>query len=461
MIRPAPAGLRQRLQSWGRDRLLKRVLRNSSYLFASYAIGAILTIVTARLLGAEDFGVLGVVTVFVANVNRLFSFRMGDVVVKYMGESLALGNQQRAAAVVKIAFLAEALTSLVAFLALILLAPLGATYFARDAQAVPYFIIFGISILVNLINESSVGVLQVTNHYRSQALINLVQTVLVAVLLGLAAVFHAGLMVVLGIYLLGKIILGAGPACMAIYWLPRVLGKDWLRASFNELPSRREMFRFAVNTNFNGTVTMIARDNELPVVSFFFGTAAAGYYKIALALINLIVQPINPFISTTYPEITRTFTNREWTSLRTLLRRMTIISAVWTGSVTLGLILFGQRLLFQPWVIMGRTFELLSEYAPAYPLVLILLVGFGAANIFFWNRPLLLAQGQAGYPFRVSLWAMLVKVALTLLWLPHADVWAAAALLAAYLLVTVLLIVWRGLRGVDQARAAALEQTPA
>jgi O-antigen/teichoic acid export membrane protein len=445
-----------RLQSWSRDTLLTRVLRNSSYLFASYAIGALLTLLTARLLGAADFGILGTVTVFVTNINRLFSFRMGDVVVKYMGEALAREEKQRAAAVVKAAFIIEAVTSGVAFIALVLLAPLGARYFAHDPQAIQLFIIFGISILVNVISESSVGVLQVTNHYRSQALINLIQTVLVAVLLGLAAVYHANLMQVLLIYLLGKIILGGGPTVVALYWLPRVLGEGWFRAPLKDLPPLRELTRFAVNTNLNGTVTMIARDSELPIVSFFFGSAAAGYYKIALALINLIVQPVNPFISTTYPEITRTFASRQWSRLRTLLRRVTIITTGWTGLVSLALVLFGRPLLFQSWVFLGHTYELLSEYAPAYPLVLILLVGYGVANILFWNRPLLLAQGQAGYPFRISFAAMLGKMILTVLLLPRSNLWVAAALLSGYLLVTVLLNTWRGLRGLRQVEQSTL-----
>ena len=259
------------LRSWRQDRLLGRVMKNSSYLFASYVFGAVLTLLTAKLLGAASFGVLGTVTVFSTSVNRLFSFRMGEMVVKYMGEALTQGDRERAAASVKAAMLVEALTSLVAFGALALLAPVGALYFAKDASTTPLFLIYGISILANIVNESSTGVLQVTNHYRSQALINFIQTVLVAVLLGLAAVNHAGLMVVLWVYLIGKIILGMGPVMVAFYWLPRTLGADWWRVSLKGLPSWREVIRFSLSTNFNGTVTMIARDSEVPIVSFFFG----------------------------------------------------------------------------------------------------------------------------------------------------------------------------------------------
>jgi hypothetical protein len=35
-----------------------------------------------------------------------------------------------------------------------------------------------------------------------------------------------------------------------------------------------------------------------------------------------------------------------------------------------------------------------GEYLPALPVILVLLAGYGFANVFFWNRPLLLAFGK-------------------------------------------------------------------
>ncbi|HEX9018387.1 MAG TPA: oligosaccharide flippase family protein [Anaerolineaceae bacterium] len=448
------------LRNWRQDNILRRVVRNSSYLFVSYALGAVLTLVTARLLGAADFGILGTITVFSSNINRLFSFRMGEMVVKYMGESLAHNDHVRAAASVKAAMLVEAITSLVAFGALAVLAPIGAAYVVHDATTAPLFLLYGVSILANLINETSTGILQVTNHYRSQALINFLQTVLVAILLGMAAIHHSDLLTVLWIYLIGKMILGMGPALVAFYWLPRALGKDWWRAPLSVLPPWREVARFSISTNFNGTVNMIARDNEVPIVSFFFGSAAAGYFKMALALINLIVTPINPFISTTYPEITRTIASREWQKLRSLLQRVTLISTVWTGLVIVTLVA-GHEILFERFTLFGRTIKLLVDYGPAYPALMILMVGYGVANIFFWNRPLLLAQGQAGFPFLVSLWGMIAKVALMLLVLSRTNYLVEAVLLSAYLAGTVGINVLYGLRRVnrEEGKAALQRQT--
>ena len=451
--------LRETVQSWKQDKLLRRVVGNSSYLLASNAIGAVLSIVTAGLLGVRDFGVLGIITSFVVNINRLLSFRMSDVVVKYMGEALARQEKDRAAAVVKAAGLVEMVTSLAAFGILVLLAPLGAKYIAKDPMTTSLFILYGVIILANITTETSTGVLRVTNHFRSLAFINLLQSILVAGLIVVAAVRGGNLIEVMWAYLIGKVILGIGPILTALYWIPRTLGKDWWKASFSHLPPWKEFFRFAVSTNFSGTINIFARDSEVQWIGFFFGPAVAGSFKVALALIGLIIMPIDPFIATTYPEITRAYATRQWEPLRSLIKRVTLISFAWTGAVAVGLFLVGRQVLFSNWVVFGHSLHIYKpEYLPAYPILLVILAGYGFANILFWNRSLLLAQGKADDALWIAFFAMLAKVGLALLILPHAPYLAEAFILSGYFIVSVGLQTWRGLSLVK--RQAVKEPSP-
>jgi O-antigen/teichoic acid export membrane protein len=438
--------LRETVRSWKQDILLRRVVGNSSFLFASNAIGAVLSIVTAGLLGVRDFGTLGIITSFVVNINRLLSFRMSDVVVKYMGEALARQEKDRAAAVVKTAGLVELVTSLAAFGILVLLAPLGAKYIAKDPLTTSLFILYGAIILANIATETATGFLRVTSHFRSLAIINLMQSVLVAVLIVVAAVRGGSLIEVMWAYLIGKVVLGIGPILTALYWLPRTLGAEWWKANLSHLPPWKEFFRFAVSTNFSGTINIFARDSEVQWIGFFFGPAVAGYFKVALALIGLIIMPIDPFIATTYPEITRAYTMRQWERLRSLIMRVTLISFAWTGIVAVGLFLVGRQILFSNWVVFGHSLHIYeTEYMPAYPILLVLLAGYGFANILFWNRSLLLAQGKADEALWISLIAMLAKVGLALLILPHAPYLVEAIILSGYFIVSVGLQTWRGL----------------
>ena len=98
------------------------------------------SILAARLLGVAAFGVLGIITVFATVLNKLVSFRMSELVVKYVGQFTETGDQPRAAATFKAAALAELGASAVAFTLIWLLAPLGARYFAKDPTTANWFV---------------------------------------------------------------------------------------------------------------------------------------------------------------------------------------------------------------------------------------------------------------------------------------------------------------------------------
>lgn len=412
------------------------------------ALGIIQSIFAARLLGVSDLGILGTVTVFASTISRLFSFRMSELVIKYLGEYLPhpvpageetgepapLPDIPRASALVKAAALSETTTSILAFIVLLITAPIAARYFAKNDAYAPLFIFYGISVLSNVVSETSTGVLQALDRFRLQALINVSQSVLTAGLIFYAYLAHAGLVFVLGAYLIGKLILDFGPAVFAWSALNERLGRGWWRAPLSGLPPFRELARFAVSTNLSATINLLVRDSELLWVAFFLTPTAVGYYKIALAIINLVGMPITPLINATFPEISRYCASGDRAKLRSLLKRVTLLSAGLTAASSLFILLFGK------WVISFYG----VEYMPAYPALIVLLLGFGVANILFWNRPLLLSFNQPVYPLKVNAICGLVKILASFFIIPTFGFVGAAWLLSGYLFASVDLIVARG-----------------
>jgi O-antigen/teichoic acid export membrane protein len=421
------------------DPILKRVLRNSSYLLSSSSIGLglnfVQSIFAARLLGVEGLGILGAITGFSSTINRLFSFRMGELVVKYLGDYLPEKKDARAAALVKIAALTEAATSILAFIMLMLLAPLGARYFAQDVSYTPLFRLYGTFILGSFMAETATGVLQSTDRFNQQAVINLAQSFLTAALIFTAFLIKGDILLVVIAYLIGKMILGLTPVVLAWRSMNSVLKKGWWRAPLTGLPPWRELARFAISTNLSATVNMIVRDSEVLWVNLFLSPTAGGYYKVALAISSFIPVPITPFISTTFPEISRHTAARAWKQLRSLLRKVTLVSAAITAGIAVVLIFFGKYLL----LFYG------AEFLPAYPALMVLLLGYGVSNLVFWNRPLLLALNLPTFPFWATFFSGILKVSLAFLVIPAFGYIGAAVLLTGYFLISGSAMVVRGL----------------
>jgi len=433
------------------DKLLQKILANSGYLLSSnvlsMGLSVIQSILAGRLLGVAGFGVIGTITASASTLNRLFSFRMNELVVKYYGDATAKNQPERAGAVVKAALLGETASALLSFLILAVLAPFAASRLADDPATAPLFVLYGSMVLLNFATETATGVLQVANKFRSYAVVNLLSSVCTAAVIVWAFFTGRGLLEVVWAYLIGKAILGLGTAALGWQAMNSALGKRWWQAPFSALPPFKELFGFAFSTNISSTIIMLVRDNEALWIAWFLSPLEVGYAKTALAIINLVQVPITPFISTTYPEINNAVIQKDWTLLRRLLKRTTLISGGWTALTALGLVILG------PWLLLFYG----PDFQPAYVPMLIFLVGLGFANIFFWNRPLLLSLGLPAVPTRISLYCGIGKVALAFLLVPRLGLNFEALLLSAFFVVSVGLIIARGLREVKRNEISALE----
>ncbi len=438
--------LLQNIKSFLReDPLIRRVLRNSGYLFSGNAVSAALGLIQnalmVRLLGIEQYGLVAAILLFATNVNRFLSFRMSEVVTKYLGEALAQGNRERAAALAKWIGIAEALTSVLAYLVLFFLAP----WFSRDAAVMPLYRLYGLYLLVNIVYETATGVLQVTDKFDRVAFANLLQGVVTVAIVFVAFIMKWGLFEILTAYFVGKAIAAGIVTSSALGELQRELGGDWTRAPAHLVPDWKSIGKFAVSTNINGTVNLFARDNIPLYIKSLLGDAAIGYFNLAAKLISLVTLPIDPFIGPTYAEITKTIAKQQWSVTRKLLRQVSLVGGAWTLLAGGGLVALG-------WWFIPLVFG--AEAAPAYACLVILLIGYGFANVLNWNRPLLLALGHPNYPLMVAAVTGLVEIILIFLLAGRGGYLTVIAIFSGYLVASVS---WNVLRGLALIRHA--EQT--
>jgi O-antigen/teichoic acid export membrane protein len=368
----------QRIQTSLRaDPLFQRVVRNSSYLFSSSTLSAVLNVLQGifivRLLGGSGYGLLTIVMDFASNTNRLLSFRMSEVVVKYTSQALAQDDKGRAAAIVKGVGLLEALMSVLAYLVLLALSAWGAQTLAKDPAVISLFQFYGLFLLANLVYETSVGVLQATDQFKQVARANFYQSLAGTILIIVAFVLHGGILGILTAYLIGKSIAAIFILRSAVHELNDRLGKGWSRAPLRLVTDWKSILRFAVSTNLNGTLNLFARDNIRLYLAWFLSNAQVGYFRLASQLINLVMLPIEPFIWPTYSEITRAIAGRQWEATRKLLKQVSLIGGVWTLIAGGGLVALG-------WWVIPLLYG--SDMAPAYPGLVVLMIGYAFANVF-------------------------------------------------------------------------------
>jgi O-antigen/teichoic acid export membrane protein len=450
-----PSWLRRILRALFDSALIRRIAANSGYLFSATGIavllGVVQNILAGRLLGVQGWGLLATIMLFTSVVNKFASFRMSELVIKYVGKFSEEKDQAGAAAVFKAAALAEIGASLVAFLLVIVLSPLASRYLAKDPTTTGWFMFYGLIILANLIAESSTGLLQIFNRYPQIAIANVVgSAATLAITAAVFAAFESGqadlvntpgmqsqaMPYVLAAYVIGKICGASTMTVQALRTASKNLGSAWWTAPVNRLkPDSRELVHFAVSTNISATLSLVNKDAEILWVSLFRSTTEAGYYKTALSLINLVSMPVSPLPQATYPELSRAVANKNWKSMGDTLKRSSLLAGSFTLGISVILALFGQQLI----LLLYNN----PDFLPAYPALLILIPGFLVANTFFWNRIALLALGKPDFPTRLNLVLAGFKLLGILLLVPRFGYLANAALLSASYLIGVSIAAWK------------------
>jgi len=439
------------------DDVFGRVILNSAHLFSSNSLSLALSfiqgILAARLLGLTDYGLVVIVMAYASTVNGLFSFRMSEVVVRYGGEYLETGQREKASALIKAAGLSEAAVSVLAFCFVAITAGLAARFIAKTPAAQWMMVIYGLGLLANFNAETSTGVLQVTDKIRLRGTINLIQSVASALIIAVAFLGYGAtgtshltiLTIVLVAYLLGKTILGMGLFIAAQVQLRQVLGSSWTKVSLKVLPSVRQLIRFAVSSNLSATAILIFRESELLWVGFFLNSAAAGLYKNAYTLISFLSVPADPLILSVYPELNRLIVQKAWPRLGAFLRKVTTLSFAYNALLAIGFVLFGR------WALSLYG----DQYIAAYPAMMALLAGLAFNYILFWNRPLLLSFGLPTFPLWATLAAGVLKIGLAFALVPRYGYIMEAALLSLYYILSVGLIVLRGMVELRRQEGAA------
>jgi O-antigen/teichoic acid export membrane protein len=420
---------------------LRRIVRNSSYLVSatvfSAAVGMVQGAFQFRALGPAGTGLFAAMATFTNVLNRFTAFRIDELVVKYVRLYEERKQRKKAAAVYKLAALLEAGGGIAAFLLIIFLAPLGVQLFSDQPGVEGLFVLYGSLVLINVVFDSSDGMLQVFNRFDTKSIIDAAQSI-VRLILTLVVFYSGG-----GLYgmilaeLAGRLLRSVALVTVALGIASREWGAGWWRTPISVLRSdRRSLLTFAFSTNLSATVSLVAKDSEDLWVNAFLGNVVGGFYSVARQLIGFLQIPVSPLPSTTYPELSRAVARDDWKTVRSVLTRGTQLATLYSLPVALVLVFFGRQVI---------TLYAGEEFLPAYMPLVILLVGFTFANIFYWNRAALLAFNRPVFPTLVNFAGMVLKVAGVFL-LAGFGAAAFAGLLAGYYIFTVSLAVMRVLQ---------------
>ncbi len=371
------------------DPRIRRLFRNASWLFSGNVLaslcGLLQAIVLARALGASGYGLLAFVMAFANSVNQVIDIRLWESVIRFVGDDLARGDHGRGRATVKLAYLIDGGTGILAFALVAALAPLAAARFLPGTQGVaPYLILYAATLLVATVNDTSMALLRVFDRFRLLGAERVVSAAVRLAALWIAATTTGKLGWVLAVYVAvelgrGLVLLACGLNAARDHLTQP--GPDHLGVLRNRL---REFWRFTISNVGTTILATVTRQIDVLILTALHGPREVGLYRMAKNFDVLIYRLSDPVYHALFPELVRLDAVAPTATRQFITRSMRVVLTILLPA---GLIII---LAARP--ILNRLVG--AEFAGAVLPLRILVAGALFQAAFLWARPLALVTGR-------------------------------------------------------------------
>jgi O-antigen/teichoic acid export membrane protein len=436
------------MRRWINDRHFKSLLKNSGYLAASKAVAAVAALATlafaGRSLGLLVFGSLILIVSYAKAANGVTKFQSWQVIVRYGGQALSGGENKQFKESIGFAVALDLLTGIGGMVLAILLLPLIGGWFGIQDRYLTAAMIY-CTLLPTLAAATPVGVLRSLDRFDLISWQGTTYPIARALLAGIAWWLEAPFGAFVAIWYVTD--LGGDLYLWFLAW--RELKRHDLLHEIRPTLRPRLLpgaWPFATQVNLTSSLTAAWGPVAQLIIGGLVGPAGAAIYRVAASLADAAQKPSELLGKAYYPEIIRMdlATKKPWK----LMLRGTVL-ALCVGVVSGLVLLVGGRFLVD--ALFG------SEFLPAYPVLLVLLIAPLLGMIGFPLSPMLYALDRPDAPLKARLLAVILYFAIVA---PMAArfglMGAAAAFVASYAVMIFALAVQvqRGYRRVRVARPA-------
>lgn len=391
------------MRHWFKDRHMRSLLKNSSYLGASKIVAALASIATlaftGRALGVALFGLLILIHSYAQAASSLAKFQSWQVIVRYGGQGLAAGRPEDFKVATGFAVGLDLVSGAVGMVLAIAALPLIGSWFGIPDRYIHLAMLYCLAI-PTMQAMTPGGVLRTLDRFDLVAWQGTSYPIARMVLAGMAWAAGAPFEAYLAIWFVTDV-----GGDLFFWWLTRRELRrrgmaDALRPTLKPHPLKGA-WRFAIRVNLTSSLTAAWGPIARLLVGGLLGPASAALYMVAATLADAAQKPTDLLGRAFYPEVMRmdASTKKPW--------KLMIRGAVLAGMVGLaGLliaILAGEPLIR---MIFGE------QFAGAYPVLVLLMVAPFLIMISFPLPPMLYAVGRDDAPLTARIVGTLVYFAI-------------------------------------------------
>jgi O-antigen/teichoic acid export membrane protein len=335
----------RRISHWFRDEVFRRLFLNAGRLIGANSIttglGFIVTMLTARALGPENFGVLALVLVYAQVIGKLVTFHAWVAIVKFGDEALHKNDRSGFRQLIKLGFCLDLSSAILGTVLAISFSGLIIDLLGWDRTVQPLIVLYSILILFTL-NGTPIGVLRIYDRFDILSYTGVITALIRLCGVIICLLFGQGLYGFVLVYLIAEII-GQFYQIITSLWVLHVqeVG-NFLAEPLRGLGQRFSgIWKYVWSTNLNQTIKIVSRQGDSLLVAGLTTPADLGFYTIAKRIAKIMGGMSDPFFQSIYPELTRLWAASKKKEFVALIKRTTFILSgvaliIWLSFIVIG-----------------------------------------------------------------------------------------------------------------------------
>jgi len=372
-------------------------LWNLASLFFSKGATTLFTLLLAKFLAPEAFGLVAMATVVFELANAFVQSGLGQALIR----SKSVSDED-----LNTVFFSNLGLSFLAYAAIFFSAPHIANFYSQT-ELVVLIQVMGLVVFINAIKVVQLAVLSRAMNFKAQMKANTSASIVSGALAVIAAYYD------FGVWSLVVMMLSQALISSSLYWLM----SSWRPSMMFSLNSFKELFSFGKNLLAEGFLQVLYQNSYVLVIGRFFSAEVTGFYFFAKKISNLISKQLTEAVqNATFPALSTLQVSEE--KLRYKYRQimqlmMFLIVPIMALLGTLATPLF-DLLFHEKWSGAIPYLELLCIVGAMYPLHAI-------------NINLLKVKGRSDLILKIGVFKKVVNLSLLVCAIPYGVYWITAS----------------------------------
>ncbi|WP_274629289.1 lipopolysaccharide biosynthesis protein [Arvimicrobium flavum] len=389
LVAPVRSFGRRLRQSWQAEEALRSRLVNVGHLLtgnlASSIVGMLSFVITARALGATDYGILALTYSYTRAVGWLFGSQSWQPLIKYGAELTGQEHHDDYRSLLKFGLVVDVLAAALSYVAAVGAALLFGDLAGIRGDTLNQVLIYSTALLFQ-INGLPTAILRLAGRFRLVAYSSVIGGVVRLVLCAAGLLAGWGLMFFVIAWAFSQIVGSIALLVLALIEARRQGVRRLLSAPLAGIRKRFDgLLRFTIGSNLELTIRSSANEFDTLLVGLLTDAAGAGFYHIAKRLGRLMLQIGVQVQAVVYPDAARLWAQGAVDEFRRTVFQTAVMLALFGAVMVVGTI-----------VAVGPFLNLTigAEFAAAAPLAIVQMIAVAITLTGSAHRTALLAMGK-------------------------------------------------------------------